>query len=206
MPLQAVDISFNEQPLPSDLQAFVNLATERIERFETIEAPVDGFVPSDFSLAYRVIEAVVRERQATGDLFCEWGCGFGVVAALAASLGLNAYGIEVDNGLIREAYRLQDDSGHNARLIEGSILPPRHHSESHDLDSLTWLRSDAESAYPELGLDIEDFNIIYAYPWPGEEGVIEDLFWRYATPGALLITYLGAGAIKVQRSVRKRRG
>ena len=36
----------------------------------------------------------------------------------------------------------------------------------------------------ELGLDPDDFDIVFAYPWPGEEQIIFDLFASHAATGA----------------------
>jgi hypothetical protein len=33
--------------------------------------------------------------------------------------------------------------------------------------------------------------VVYAYPWPDEEGLVEELFEGHARPGALLMTYHG---------------
>ncbi len=57
----------------------------------------------------------------------------------------------------------------------------------------------------ELGLEPTDFDLIFAYPWPGEEQVIYDLFDRFAAAGAVLITYHGVQGMRVQRKTSKRR-
>ena len=43
--------------------------------------------------------------------------------------------------------------------------------------------------YDELELELDDFDLIYAYPWPGEEDWLYELVRRHARPGALLLTY-----------------
>jgi hypothetical protein len=54
-----------------------------------------------------------------------------------------------------------------------------------------------------LQLDPDDFDIIFAYPWPGEEQVIFDLFADNAAVGALLLTYLGQEGLRLQRKVKR---
>ncbi len=49
-----------------------------------------------------------------------------------------------------------------------------------------WLTTDAPSAYDDLGLDVDEFDVIFAYPWPGEEDVVIDPFDRYAATDASL--------------------
>ena len=47
--------------------------------------------------------------------------------------------------------------------------------------------------------------MVFAYPWPDEEWVIERLFRRYAAVGAVLVTYHGGEGFRVQRKTRGRR-
>ena len=59
----------------------------------------------------------------------------------------------------------------------------------------------------ESGLDVDltpdDFDVVFAYPWPDEEYIIEELFARHADAGALLLTYHDSGDIKLRRKRRK---
>ena len=57
-------------------------------------------------------------------------------------------------------------------------------------------------AYDELGMDLSDMDLVFAYPWPGEEGLIEALFDAFAAEGALLLTYHGMNEMKLQRKVQ----
>lgn len=69
------------------------------------------------------------------------------------------------------------------------------------MGEFAWLDTDAPSAYDDLGVDVDDFDVLFAYPWPGEEDVVVDLFERYAAVGALLVTYQGVEAVHVRRKV-----
>ena len=51
----------------------------------------------------------------------------------------------------------------------------------------------------------DDFDVIFAYPWPGEEDVIMQLFDRYAAVGALLLTYHGIEELRIRRKAHSRR-
>ena len=68
----------------------------------------------------------------------------------------------------------------------------------------SWLRTD-EAQANELGLDTSDFDVIFAYPWPDEEGATEKLFDRFARDGALLVTYHGGDDQRLRRKVGKKR-
>jgi hypothetical protein len=51
----------------------------------------------------------------------------------------------------------------------------------------------------------DDFDIIFAYPWPDEAQVVDDLFDRYAAAGAVLLTYEGGADFRLRRKIAKRR-
>ena len=36
----------------------------------------------------------------------------------------------------------------------------------------SWLITDADDGYEELELDPNDFDVVFAYPWPGEEYLV----------------------------------
>ena len=63
------------------------------------------------------------------------------------------------------------------------------------------LVTDADDAYDELGLGPHDFDIVFAYPWPGEECLIEGLFEKYAAEEALLMTYNQYNSVRLRRKV-----
>jgi hypothetical protein len=69
---------------------------------------------------------------------------------------------------------------------------------------ITWLRTDGLAAYDQLDLEIDDFDLVYSYPWPGEEHVVDELFDTCAAVGALLLTYHGQDGIRLQRKVKPR--
>src|SRR5438552_3384172 len=108
MSLVDVSLSMTPSPLPADVSRFLREADRRIQRFQS-ECRVPGFVPSDFATAYGVLQALAEADVAPGNLFCEWGSGFGVIACLAAMLEFDACGIEIEARLVEEAQQLADD-------------------------------------------------------------------------------------------------
>ncbi len=179
-------------------------AESRIERFmhERRDSPIAGFVPSDFTAVWRVLAAIQDGRLAPGSAFCEWGSGFGVVACLAAMLGYDACGIEIEHDLVAEAEGLAEDHGLHVAFTQGSFVPEGgDHFTDNMMSDVAWLAVGEASGYDALGLDVDDFDVVFAYPWPGEESVVEDLFEHYAGRGALLVTYRGREAVWVQRKV-----
>jgi hypothetical protein len=192
--------------LPGDVCAVLRAAERRIRRFQR-RAHLPGFVPSDFAQVYAVLRGLAAADLAPGRLFCEWGSGFGVVTCLAALLDFDAFGIEIEAELVDAARRLADDFGLPAEFAHGSFLPPGRRPDG----EFAWLSTDGADGHAELGLAAEDFSVIFAYPWPDEEGLTERLFARHAGAGAVLVTYHGGDDFRLRRKARcqaprKRRG
>jgi hypothetical protein len=53
--------------------------------------------------------------------------------------------------------------------------------------------------HQELGLDPDDFDVVFAYPWPDEEQTIADLFAEYSKARAVLVTYHELGGLRVRQ-------
>ena len=177
MPLSDVDVIEDPTPPPGDVRIFLCEARRRIERFQE-EGRVPGFVASDFAVVYAALRAVAAAPLAPGNLFCEWGSGFGVVACLAAMLGFDACGIEIEAELVDHARRLAGDFGLSVHFFYGNFLT-------------------SEPA---------DFDVVFAYPWPDEEQLIERLFEHQARTGAVLVSHHGEASMRVRRKIARRPG
>ena len=205
MPLLDIDISINSSVLPDDVVAFLREADLRVSQFVK-NSRVAGFVPSDFATVYRSLRAIAEANLASGTSLCEWGSGFGVVASLAAMLEFKVCGIEIERGLVSASRRLADDFRLPVEFVHGSFVPPGAEADVEEAyaacsTEYSWLVTDADDAYDELGLGPDDFDVVFAYPWPGEECLIEGLFEKYAAEGALLLTYTQYNSVRLQRKV-----
>ncbi len=200
MPLMDLSLSAASTALPGDVRAFLTEADQRIERFRT-DRVLPGFVPSDYAGVYRALREVAESRSAPGELFCEWGSGFGVVACLAAMLDFDACGIEIEAELVDAARQLAADFNLPVEFVRGSFIPTG--SVLGDGSKFSWLCTGDEGAEEELGLTPSDFDMIFVYPWPDEEKLMEDLFEQHARAGALLMAYHGGDIIKVKRKVAR---
>ena len=60
---------------------------------------------------------IQREKLLTGDRFCELGSGFGVVAMLAADLGIVAIGIEIEQVLVDQAKKFSSAIGERCEAL-----------------------------------------------------------------------------------------
>ena len=126
-------------------------------------------------------------------------------------LKFRAHGIEIEKGLVDASKQLADDFGLPVEFVHGSFIPPGRGANADEAYAKNnaecfGLVSDADSAYRKLGLDLNKFDIFFAYPWPGEEQAIENLFARYAAEGALLLTYNQYHSVRLRRKVGERSG
>ena len=202
MPLATFEIEPVAGALPTDVAAFLADADARIDVYfeQRRHDRRIGFFPSDYELSYRTLSASLR-LDGEARRLCEWGSGFGVVAGLGVLLGYEAHGIEIDPALVAISRRLLEDHDLDAQILQGSFIPEDYAraEQISDLETVTVL-SGAE-AYGDMDLEIEDFDVIFAYPWPTEEEQYCDLFRRYADYGAVLLTYSMTEGIRAYRKV-----
>ncbi len=212
MPLVDIEISINGSVVPDDVVAFLGEADLRVSEFvRNSPIHITGFVPSDFVTVYHALRAITEANLAPGNSLCEWGSGFGVVASLAAMLEFNVCGIEIERDLSDASRKLADDFGLPVEFVHGSFVPPGAEADVEEASAENsaeyfWLVTDVDDAYDKLGLDPDDFDVVFAYPWPGEECLIESLFEKYAAEEALLLTYNQYNTVRLQRKVGKRSG
>ena len=198
-----IELTPDSRPLPSDVAALIVDANQRIESLQdNSRAAMPAFVPSNFEVVYRALSGVHSANLTTGRRFLEWGSGIGVITCLATQLDFDSIGIEIEQPLVDIANQLAESHSIDAQFACGSFVP--HAAEVHleSPDDFAWMTTDAPSAYEDLGLEPDDFDLIFAYPWPGEEQVIFDLFANHGATGALLLTYHGMEGVRLQRKVR----
>ncbi len=187
--------------LPPPVEALIVEAERRFLLWEeaTKDAPIYSYIPCDYRVVYRGLQVITERRLAPGRSFCEWGSGQGVVAMMAASLGWHAVGIEVEPELVAASSALAAEVDLPVEFVIGSYVPEGSVVSPDAGAELSWLDDSAEAAYDELGMDPDDFDLTFAYPWPGESEVIYELFDEHAARGALLITFQGTEGLKLHR-------
>ena len=134
-----------------------------------------------------------------------------MVALLAAMLEFTACGIEIEKDLVDASRRLADDFGLPVEFVQGSFIPSGAESRVEEAYAdnnaeYSWLITDADDGYEELELDPDDFDVVFAYPWPGEEYLITSLFEKYAAEGALLLTYNDLDSVRLRRKLSEQFG
>lgn len=154
------------------------------------------FVASDYE---RVLPALLALREP-GVRFLEWGSATGVITIMADLLGFEAYGIELDPELVETARNLAERSGSDARFAAGSFLPDGYEWKPHTGDGRLGTIGRGISGYPELGRGLEDFDLVFAFPWNGEIPIMRDLMKRRGRSGAALLLYHSTEGVQVYRS------
>jgi hypothetical protein len=183
------------------LLADAHLRVEALDNTTRIEIP--AFVPCNFDLAHRALAELSRSNLTTGHRFIEWGSGLGIVACLASLVGFDAVGIEIEPKLVAMANEIARDHNIDVEFACGSFVPDGVDPRVDWAEGVAWLSTTGPDGHEELELDPDDFDVVFAYPWPGEEQVIFDLFADTAAVGALLLTYHGIDGVKLQRKVKR---
>jgi len=149
------------------------------------ESAFGAYVSADH---LQVLPELLRLKK-TCTTFLEFGSGLGVFTILASRLGFEAYGIESESVLVEHSRRFANEFGRDASFALGSFLP----------DDFQWDPSQGEEVhvtdiqhadgYGELGMEICDFDLIYAYPWPTEHELYRNVVDQFAAQHAKLLLY-----------------
>lgn len=198
MPLTDLPLALDGAAPPADVRRFLRESRRRIRRFQRSRS-CPAFAGCDFVSVYAALRAVAAGPALGGGYFCEWGSGFGVVACLAATLGLDAWGIEAEGELVEAARRLAARFDLPTQFVRGSYIPAGAEEALTRGREFSWLSRAGRSAYGPMGLGPEEFDLIFAYPWPDEESLVADLFSGHSRPGALLLTYHADGYLRLRR-------
>lgn len=187
----------NAQTSDDAIAKLVDVVDQQLQRLPGNDR--GGYVGSDLPAVSRALAHIQSEGLAGGSVFCDWGSGLGQVCAVAALHGFTAVGIEIQSELVDAARVLAAKLGLALTFAEGTYLQP-----GDDVFATAGGHSELafnSDAWDELGLSPADCHVVFSYPWPGEESLIDDTFLRHASPGALLVTLHADDRVLVQRKV-----
>lgn len=208
MSLRNLDLATDgTTPTPDDVQSVVTASRVGAKEYmEKHGCEASGFVPSDPEQVYRALRAIGDLLTTTTDeiSFCEWGSGLGTATCLASKLGFDACGIEIEPELVAASREFADRFQLSAEFAHGSFVPQTEQTLSKEAFSdnegrYPWLNCQANAAYTSLGREPGSFDVVFAYPWPGEEYFISRLFFELASPGALLLSYSDSGELNLSQ-------
>jgi hypothetical protein len=155
------------------------------DRFSRSRDP-DEFHPF-IAAEYEVVLNALIPFRGEGLRFLEWGSATGVITILADLLGFEAYGIELDGELVAIARELASRHGSSATFARGSFIPQGYRWRPPGGDGRMGTVGQGSSGYLELGRHLDEFDVVFAFPWGGEEPMMLDLMTAYGKRGALLL-------------------
>jgi hypothetical protein len=212
MALQDIELELSDDALPSDIRTMIDESDRRIDAlFENdgnLEVP--RYMPSDPEVFFRTLTAITERNLPLGHVFCEWGCGYGICACIAAKLGYEAYGIERDPKMVKRARSLAHDLNVPVEIVETSYVP-----EGRDFydgvagpvlikqEGMVWPddRGVPPASYDGMDRDLSEVDVFFVYPWPQEQDFMRELFDAVAAEGAILIAFHKSGEILASRKV-----
>lgn len=198
--LTELPITISEtRPLSEEANRLIAESESRLQAYwdQWHQRPIEQYVACDFGYVAQSLRFVVESKLLEGNTFCEWGCGFGVVTGLASLLGMEAIGIEAEPFLVEAGRKLLKHQKIEATLWEGNFLPRGAEKLADHQSHHASMFHQIPPAYDEQDLQVDDFALIFAYPWPGEEHFLREVFARYARPNALLLMFRGPYQIEL---------
>jgi hypothetical protein len=148
---------------------------------------------------YDDVRDTLATLRAPGCRFLEWGSATGVITIMADLMGFDACGIELDASLVRVARELAVRADSKARFAAGSFIPLGWTWKPSGGDARIGTIGEGPSGYLELGRSMSDFDVVYAFPWSGEEAMMLDLFRSYGSPDARLLLHTSEHGSRVYR-------
>lgn len=212
MAIEEIELEFSTTALPDKVSKLIQASERQWERFCASQGNrrLPRFVPSEAELVFAAIDYMTRHDLPPGRVFCEWGSGFGTGTCLAALLGYDAYGIEIEPELAAISREMAHDLDLPVEILCTSYIPEGYESYSgvggEDLvKSRTFAypgeATDLEPRYEGMAFDIAEIDLFFAYPWPEEQELMQKLFNAVAMEGAILIAYHSAREICVYRKL-----
>lgn len=209
MPLLPLEIEINADTvaLTESECTQIKAAEQAVASLRHREPNVTRLLQTSDAVAFCAgMRALLRHRCLTGRRFCEWGSGVGLIAALASLHGFTSCGIEAESLLFREAQKTFSPTGNGPRFAHGSFVPSTVSGQFQVVGTYgatLWQPSIEPDPYAALGLSSDEFDLIYAYPWPREINLYESLFECCAGPDAVLWLYIQGAAPRFWRKVRQ---
>ncbi len=201
VPIEEIDLQLDESPLPKQVKNFLTEAESRIDKLFDTEKnrKVPRFIPSNAELVYKHLSAIVSGDFCLGNNYCEWGSGYGVGTCLASMLGFNSFGIEIEPSLVTASKALAKKTHIDVTIIESDYMPEGFDcyegSGGAELirpeNYVCGTNEHLDVSYEGMEINLDEVDVFFVYPWPGEQEFMLEFFQAIAADGALFLVYLG---------------
>ncbi|MBD28883.1 MAG: hypothetical protein CMP45_01285 [Rickettsiales bacterium] len=201
VPIEEIDLQLDESPLPKQVKNFLTEAESRIDKLFDTEKnrKVPRFIPSNAELVYKHLSAIVSGDFCLGNNYCEWGSGYGVGSCLASMLGFNSFGIEIEPSLVTASKALAKKTHIDVTIIESDYMPEGFEcyegSGGAELirpeNYVCGTNEHLDVSYEGMEINLDEVDLFFVYPWPGEQEFMLEFFQAIAADGALFLVYLG---------------
>ena len=204
--IKQIEYEAESPEVPEPFASLIQDADERWEKFwaQKLNKRYPRYVASEPAQVYAALKHVRDEGLALGERFIEWGSGFGVATSLAAQLGFEATGIELEDGLVEIAESLAEKHQTGAEFIATTYIPEGYISYDHvggsDIVPDDSFGHEVEPPrYDGMDIGLDEIDVFFVYPWPGEQEMMLKLFQSVASEDAILIAYYGDQEICIYR-------
>ena len=210
MAIEEITMEGPEARVSDTVARLIETCSRGWARFFADNDQAPRFVPSVPERVFAVLEEVTTRNLPPNRVFCEWGSGFGTATCMASLLGYEAYGLEIDEELVRLSRAIARRLGIPAKILCTSLLPEGYEAYA-GVDGAalvtpeSWRDRNDEARgplrYDGMEIAIADIGLFFAYPWPEERELMQELFEAVAMEGALLIVYHTDTDIRVFRKI-----
>ncbi len=200
--LERLDFDWDDAlEIPPETQCILDDADRILQAYwdQWTKKPIEQYVACDFRDVWRALAQLTARKIANGNTFCEWGCGFGIVTGLASQLGWESIGIEAEPFLVEQANRFLSRNRLQGEIVHGNFLPRGSERLAGSQSNHASLFHQVANAYEKHDLELDDYSLVFAYPWPGEHAFLQEVFRHYAGDGALMLMFLGPYEIELYR-------
>src|SRR5215471_12253695 len=125
MAIEEIEMERPEARVSDKVARLIETCSRGWERFfannDDYQAP--RFVPSVPERVFAVLEEVTTRNLPPNRVFCEWGSGFGTATCMAALLGYEAYGLEINEELVRLSRAIARRLGIPVKILCTSLFP-----------------------------------------------------------------------------------